>query len=141
MARPGLDGTGTRSPGTMRWDASHHRMVSWDDHPACWSCLNKMGVFCSESEPCDVCVWWGLDQWQKIRRALTSARRRQVRADHSNSEAVRPQSVVVIGSRASIQSCGEARPRLGLEARTRRGLTRPRSKALDRGRVEASSWN
>ena len=111
-----MDESGTQSLGTVQWDASHHHMASWDDHPACRSCLNKMGIFCSESEPCDV------------------------QADRSDSEAARPQSADVIGPRASNQPRVAARPQCkdwskpwvfdsrlrGLEARTRQGLAGPR---------------
>ena len=82
MARLGLGGTSARLPGNVQWDASHHHMASWDDHPACLTCLNKMDIFCSETEPCDMCSRWGPEQWQKICRAeVRSAQRRQVRAD------------------------------------------------------------
>ena len=103
MASPGLDGTGAWSPDAVHWDVSYHRMAYWDDHTACSSCLNKMGtgIFCSESEACNVCVQWGPDGWLKIWHAeVRWAWPRPVRAESMDSQVARPQSTNVIGSMA-----------------------------------------
>ena len=63
------------------WDANHHIMAAWDDHPACRSCMCKTGITCSESKPCGVCRTWSPDLWTKVKIAdLRSANRRINRA-------------------------------------------------------------
>ena len=121
-----MEESGTQSPGTVRWDTSHHRMASCDDHPACRSCLHKMGIFCSETKPCDVCIRWGADQWQKIWHAEHyTARRRQVWADHSDSKTLEPRDKDLIGPKVSTGPGIEASPQSKDHVRLGEASTRP----------------
>ena len=66
-----------------RWDASHHRMASWDGHAACRTCMRHIGKACTVSYPCDVCVGWSDETWTKVNKAdLRAAKRRLNRAEH-----------------------------------------------------------
>ena len=74
--------SGDSSCGGARWDTNHHRMASWDGHPACWTCMRRMGKACMSSMTCDICRSWMVETWQKVRRAdLRSAKRRLSRAE------------------------------------------------------------
>ena len=88
-----------------RWDASHHRMASWDGHAACRTCMRQIGRACSSSQPCDVCVSWSEETWQKVHRAdLRSAKRRLGRAESRLSLGnVRSRSI-----KASVSRCAES---------------------------------
>ena len=73
-------GSGSSNDG-FGWDANHHRMAVWDDHPACRSCMRKTGQTCSRAEPCGVCRSWPAELWVKVKQwELCSAKRRIDRA-------------------------------------------------------------
>ena len=66
----------------IRWDANHHQMAAWDDHPACRSCMRKTGPVCSRSKPCSICRTWPETLWTKVKQAeIRSAKRHLDRAE------------------------------------------------------------
>ena len=66
-----------------RWDANHHRMASWDGHPACRACMYRFGMECMPSTSCVICREWSVETWQRVRKAeLRSAKHRLSRAEN-----------------------------------------------------------
>ena len=41
-----------------------HPQASWDLHPACRSCLHRMGIFCMQNNACSICRLWMDAQWR-----------------------------------------------------------------------------
>lgn len=59
-----------------RYDAYDHPLASWDDHPACRSCLHTQG-FCTRNSPYLTCQAWSPQMWKAYGAAeLRSAQKR-----------------------------------------------------------------
>ena len=78
----GMDGSGL----DVRYDAKHHPMAMWDDHPACRTCMKQSGIHCSEESPCNVCRRWPPALWAKVRACERKAHARRLQRARARME-------------------------------------------------------
>ena len=61
-------------------DPKGHMLAVWDEHVACRICLRQLGIFCSRTNPCSVCVKWDEATWQRLEKAIQEKERRKAKS-------------------------------------------------------------